>query len=67
MIEVKSDAQVDSAVVTAKWEAARKWANVVNDNTPEGTPRWGYVLAYQADLMQAHGSWPALLRLTGAV
>jgi type III restriction enzyme len=66
VVETKKDDDMASDAVVAKREAARLWANTVNANRPDGTPEWRYVLASEADVDQAGGSWNALLKLTNS-
>lgn len=62
VVEVKMQKEMASADVQAKREAARRWANYVN-KSPNLDSSWSYLLAGEADVRTASGSWPALKRL----
>lgn len=62
LIEVKMDKEMSSADVQGKRDAARRWANYVNDDEAVGA-RWRYLLLSESDLKTAKGSWPALKKL----
>lgn len=56
------DKEKASGDVKDKREAARRWAN--HDNkSPKTSVKWSYLLAFEADVKQAAGSWPALKKL----
>ena len=59
LIEVKADREIDSIDVTAKANAARRWANYVNGSgqTPAD---WKYLLLSETDIHQCKESWEAL-------
>ena len=60
--EVKMDKEMDTATVKGKRDAARRWANYVTaDETVSVT--WRYLLASEADVETARGSWSALKAL----
>ena len=62
VVEVKMDKEMDTATVKGKRDAARRWANYVTADESVGVP-WRYLLASEADVETAKGSWPALKRL----
>jgi type III restriction enzyme len=62
VLEVKMQKEMASADVQAKREAARRWANYVNASSKVQST-WSYLLAGEADVKTAAGSWPALKRL----
>ena len=62
VVEVKSDAELESENVKGKREAALRWANHVNHSGLDEN-RWGYVLAGETDIATAKGSWTALRSL----
>lgn len=64
VVEVKMQKEMASADVQAKREAARRWANYVN-KSPNLDSSWSYLLAGEADVRTASGSWPALKKLAG--
>jgi len=66
VIEVKAQSLTDDPGVRAKREGAIRWAHHVNDNAPDGTPTWGYMLAFQDELTGARDDWNALVQRTGA-
>lgn len=63
VVEVKMDKEMDSADVKGKREAARRWANHVRADEKVDV-RWRYLLASEADIETAKGSWPALKTLS---
>ena len=63
VVEVKMDKEMDSADVKGKREAARRWANHVSADEKVDV-RWRYLLASEADIETAKGSWPALKTLS---
>lgn len=65
VVEVKSDAELESENVKGKREAALRWANHVN-HSGQDKHRWGYVLAGETDIATAKGSWSALRSLGSA-
>ena len=66
VIEVKAQNLAEDPGVMAKRDGAIRWAQNVNDNAPEGTPTWGYMLAFQDELASVHDDWNALVKRTGA-
>lgn len=62
VVEVKSDAELESENVKGKREAALRWANHVN-HSGQDEHKWGYVLAGETDIATAKDSWPALRSL----
>lgn len=64
VVEVKMDKEVASADVQGKREAATRWANHVSASGQVGVT-WRYLLASEADVSTAKGSWAALKTLTG--
>ena len=62
VVEVKMDKEMDSESVKGKREAARRWANHVTADEKVDV-RWRYLLASEADVETAKGSWPALKTL----
>ena len=66
VIEVKAQNLTEDPGVMAKRNGAIRWAQNVNDNAPEGTPTWGYMLAFQDELASVHDDWNALVKRTGA-
>jgi type III restriction enzyme len=65
VVEVKSDAELESENVKGKREAALRWANHVN-HSGKDQHQWGYVLAGESDIATARGSWSALRQLGSA-
>jgi len=63
VVEVKMDKEMDSASVKGKRQAARRWANHVTADDGVDV-RWRYLLASEADVETAKGSWPALKSLS---
>ena len=63
LIEVKSDRDIGSIDVTAKANAARRWANFVNVSDEVLAP-WQYLLLSETDISECKESWAAL-RLMG--
>ncbi len=59
VVEAKMNKEVESADVQAKREAARRWANYVSADESVGAV-WRYLLASEADIDEAKGSWAAL-------
>jgi len=59
---MKMDKEMDTATVKGKRDAARRWANYVTADESVGVP-WRYLLASEADVETARGSWPALRTL----
>jgi hypothetical protein len=53
------DKEMDSASVKGKRQAARRCANHVTADEKVDV-RWRYLLAFEADVAAAKGSWPAL-------
>jgi hypothetical protein len=43
-------------------QTAKRWANHVNKST-KVKAKWSYLLAFEADVKQAAGSWSALKKL----
>lgn len=66
VVETKANDHLKSDVVVAKRDRARQWATTVNATQGANMPKWRYVLASEADVDEASGSWPALLKLTGS-
>lgn len=64
LIEVKMDREMQSADVQGKRDAARRWANHVSADPAVGVT-WRYLLASEADVKTAKGSWAALKALGG--
>ena len=64
VVEVKMDKEMASADVQGKREAATRWANHVSASDEVGVT-WRYLLASEADVSTAKGSWSALKALTG--
>ena len=62
IVEVKMDKEMASADVEGKREAATRWASHVSANEQVGV-RWRYLLASEADVTTAKGSWHALKQL----
>jgi type III restriction enzyme len=63
VVEVKMDKEMTSVDVKGKREAARRWANhVTADAAVDAT--WRYLLASEADIATAKGSWASLKKLT---
>ncbi len=62
VVEVKMDKEMASADVQGKREAATRWASHVSANGEVGV-RWRYLLASEADVTTAKGSWHALKQL----
>jgi type III restriction enzyme len=62
VVEVKMDKEMESTDVKGKREAARRWANYVTADEKVRVP-WRYLLASEADIETAKGSWPALKAL----
>jgi type III restriction enzyme len=60
LIEVKMDKEMMSSDVQGKREAARRWANHVSADEEKVGVRWRYLLASEADVKTARGSWTAL-------
>ncbi len=65
VVEVKSDAELESENVKGKREAALRWANHVN-HSGQDEHKWGYVLAGETDISTAKGSWSVLRSLGSA-
>jgi type III restriction enzyme len=63
VVEVKMDKEMDSESVKGKREAARRWANHVTADEKVDV-RWRYLLASEADVETAKGSWSALKTLS---
>ena len=59
VLEIKMDKERESGDVKGKREAARRWANHVNDDDRINA-RWAYLLAFERDVKDAAGSWAAL-------
>ncbi len=59
------DKEMDSADVKGKREAARRWANHVTSDERVAV-RWRYLLASEADVAAARGSWTALNTMSGS-
>jgi type III restriction enzyme len=64
VLEIKMNKEMDAPDVTAKREAAHRWANHVNASGRVEAP-WAYLLVSEADVETARGSWPALKALGG--
>ncbi|MGH2964734.1 MAG: DEAD/DEAH box helicase family protein [Solirubrobacterales bacterium] len=62
VLEIKMDKERASLDVKGKKEAARRWANHVNKSAKVQV-KWAYLLAFEEDVKQAAGSWPALKKL----
>ncbi len=62
VVEVKMDKEMDSETVKGKRDAAKRWANYVTADEKVDVP-WRYLLAAEADVETAKGSWPALTTL----
>lgn len=62
VLEIKMDKERESGDVKEKREAARRWANHVNAND-QVDAKWSYLLAFEQDVKEAAGSWPALKKL----
>jgi len=62
VVEVKMDKEIDSADVIGKRAAAKRWANHVSADSAVGQS-WKYLLASEADVKTARGSWRALKQL----
>lgn len=62
VLEVKMQKEMASADVQAKREAARRWANYVNASSKVQST-WSYLLAGEAEVKTAAGSWVALRKL----
>lgn len=62
VVEVKMDKEMDTSTVKGKRDAARRWANYVTADETVDVP-WRYLLASEADVETARGSWPALKAL----
>lgn len=62
VVEVKMDKEMASADVQGKREAATRWAHHVSANAQVGAT-WRYLLASEADVTTAKGSWQALKQL----
>jgi type III restriction enzyme len=56
------DKEMASADVQGKREAATRWAHHVSANAQVGAT-WRYLLASEADVTTAKGSWQALKQL----
>lgn len=59
------DKEIDATTVKGKRDAARRWANYVTADDSIAVP-WRYLLASEADVETARGSWPALKALGDA-
>ncbi len=62
VVEVKMDKAVSASDVQCKRDAAMRWANQVSASD-EVEDEWRYLLASEADIKDAKGSWDALKRL----
>jgi len=62
IVEVKQDREVRTSDVQKKREAARRWANRVNARAG-AHERWAYLLASEAAVRDARGSWSSLKAL----
>ncbi len=62
IVEAKMNKEIESADVQGKRDAARRWANYVSADGTVAT-KWRYLLASEADIDEAKGSWAALKRL----
>jgi type III restriction enzyme len=62
VVETKMDKEMESTDVKGKREAARRWANYVTADEKVEAP-WRYLLASEADVETAKGSWAALKAL----
>jgi type III restriction enzyme len=62
VVEVKMDKEMAIADVQGKREAATRWANHVSANE-QVSATWRYLLASEADVTTAKGSWSALKAL----
>lgn len=65
LVEVKADNATEDDEVQAKRAEALTWANHVN-GANLGAGHWNYLLAPEADLDAAKGSWAALVAATRA-
>jgi type III restriction enzyme len=63
VIEVKMDKEMAQEDVQRKREAARRWANHVSSAAAGVGETWRYLLASEADVKTAKGSWSALKKL----
>lgn len=64
LVETKSDKNAGDADVLRKRDAAEKWARAVTDHGKYGV--WRYLLATEAHIKNAGGSWNGLLIAAGA-
>lgn len=62
VVEVKMDKEMESEDVQGKRDAAKRWANYVNDD-PSVTDEWHYLLVSETDIKDSKGSWEALKKL----
>lgn len=62
VVEVKANKDMETYDVQGKREAARRWANHVSADD-QVDARWRYLLASEADVEAAKGSWTALKNL----